>query len=202
MPRPSCARLAAGAALLVLAACANLQKNVPKTSKADPTQAYVAGRFEEVNATFGFSLHDAKGVEYRVTFKEDRTPGIYVDATQRGVVGLTAIPPGDYRVSGWIHDTVTKPLREDGHLSRPFHVDAGHIVFLGSFDATVRTWTVGNMLHTEWSLDPKPIRADEVVTVVRGAYPASQRSPQCARRRSTTSTSRLQREGLRAQLLH
>ena len=80
--------------------------------------------------------------------------------------------PGDYRVSGWSHGAVTKPLGEGSALARPFHVDAGQIVFLGNFDATFRTSTLGNTEYREWSITPMAFRADEVVTSVRGAYPA------------------------------
>jgi hypothetical protein len=164
--------LLAAIALLTVPACAGLRNNVSRTSRPDPGAAYIGGRFESVNGAFGIVLRGAGDDVRHITFVGKRLFLFDENVTEWDVVGLTAIPPGDYRVSGWSHGAVTKPLGEGSALARPFHVDAGQIVFLGNFDATFRTSTLGNTEYREWSITPMAFRADEVVTSVRGAYPA------------------------------
>jgi hypothetical protein len=160
--------------LPLLAACAGIQKPLETTAALDPAKGYVAGRFARLSGSeFGLALYDERDVEFRVTFgaRPATTKGIVPErGTAIDVTGITGLPPGDYRVGGWIAAGV-RPLNANSPLGRPFRVEPGHVVFLGNFDAISTTWTSGTVTTTEWKLQPLAIKADEVAAVVRKAYP-------------------------------
>ncbi len=170
--------LLAAAAVAGLSACGSVvtvQSNVDKDAKPTVGAGYIAGSFSRIEGSgFGFVVTDQAGRDRNITFGEK-----FVDAAS-DVTGLVAVPPGMYRVTGWItfdvgsHFESNKPqdVRPPHPLARPFEVKPGHVVYLGTFEAKFSSGLVSpTKRRSQWSVQPRALRADEVVEVVRKAYP-------------------------------
>ncbi len=160
---------------LLASGCVSVRNNVGTETKPDPALGYVAGSFASVQGSgFAFVLTDARGEDRTFTFGIGGLVGSSTDLT-----GMIPVPPGDYRISNWLtfnrltrEQSVRKPVPSGHRLARPFHVEAGHVVFLGSFDASSSTSRTGMTRLIEWRIAPRGIRADEVLTLVRKAFPS------------------------------
>ncbi len=166
-----------------LAGCAGLQPIVKKTATYDPAKGYVVGTFGSVeNSGFGLVLTDHIGRRYPITFGEAK----FGDAT-RDLTGMVALPPGDYRITDWMTYTrvagvavQTLPFPEGNPITRPFEVKPGHVVYLGRFDAAMHRSSKGLLgitVHTEWSINARPISADAVPPVIAREYPGFTAAP-------------------------
>jgi hypothetical protein len=161
--------------LLALTACSGMsavQRPLATGAGFDPTKGYVAGRFEVLTgAEFGFSLRDEYGDEYQVTFGKRGIRPYFVEV--RDATGITALPPGDYELAGWMHGPKVHSIPRASRTR--FHIGAGHVMFLGTFDATTKNtsvqigWRTGTQI--EWRIVAKPLAADEALRIVQRAYP-------------------------------
>ena len=159
---------------LLASGCVTVQRNVSTDMKVDPALGYVAGSFASVQGSgFAFVLTDARGEDRTFTF------GVGLVGSSTDVTGMIAVPPGDYRISNWLtfnrltrEQSDRKPVPDGHRLGRPFHVDAGHVVFVGSFDATSNTTVTGRGYLTQWRIAPRSIRADDVVSLMNKGFPS------------------------------
>lgn len=163
------------AASTALAGCVHMQSIEAKTASVDPKAGYVGGAFNTSGgaAGYGFAIVDPAGKRWFLPFADPGGNGQrYTDGK---MVGLIALPPGDYRVGAWVKSTFDskgKEIPSTDSLGRPFTVQPGHVVFLGSFNATKTATSSGNVITTHFSITPVALRADEVVTTVAAEYPA------------------------------
>lgn len=174
------ALLVSVAAASALSGCVTMQSIVDKTTQPDPATGYVGGTFVTTGGAFkyGFGIRDAVGKQWFLPFADLANNGTrYLDGTMTGFV---ALPPGDYRVGSWVKsnmDTSGKAVPATDAVGRPFHLEAGHVLYLGSFDASTTSSISGNMIITHFSIRPKATRADEVWAVVTRTYPGFGNAP-------------------------
>jgi hypothetical protein len=173
----------AAVGVVALAGCAGIQRTVKNASTYDPAQGYVAGTFASMDGDgFGLVLSDQIGRPVRITFDEAEPDDPTHDVT------LVALPPGDYKVTGWFsyeHGTqlklLTHPFSSDQAIARAFELKPGHVVYLGEFDAKADR-KVGSLLlalivSARWSIAARPISAEEVPPMLAHAYPAFTAAP-------------------------
>lgn len=162
-------------AALILTGCASIHPAVENTAGPIATSGYVAGGFTR-NKGNGFaflvrSLDSDK--EYGMSLGEDSAMPSEVD---NQVVAI-ALPPGRYAITQWVaYATLTKekiktsPVTNE-HLSTPFTVKAGAVLYLGDFSIlTTRTYSYPTT-YTNWSIKPQPITTAQARRKFYAAYP-------------------------------
>jgi hypothetical protein len=178
-------------ALALALGCVGLRPPVATNAAPVAGSGYVAGVFhvdEKSDFATGFALGilDGKGREYVIPFSYDGRSR----RAAEGSVSLTALPPGDYRVSTWyLYDAFQTvkargAIRRGHPLAQPFAVAPGAVVVLGRFTGSyvskldvamaIAGWVSGT--H-RWSLCPQPLGADEALAAVHGRYPAFAQAP-------------------------
>jgi hypothetical protein len=146
----------------------------PSSERPDPSQGYVAAVASMQGYGFALVLTDPVGREYLVRF--DPRSKLRATHTRTRRV-LLAIPPGDYRVSRvswhdeWNRQLDSNPVPEVSPLGRSFSVEAGHFVYLGTFDSTGSKWPSFAKTRYQWSMKPREIAADDLFDAVGESYP-------------------------------
>lgn len=159
-------RLAAVLALALLASCVpGLRPTLPPDFSPDGESGYVGllGRaYDPGPYIYGLVLQNEHGFPFTVPLRSE--------------LALANLPAGTYHA---VYFTVWRkagdPLTSseipvDHPVARPFVLDAGEVVILGSWDMHL---TVKNdrQRTTQYSLSSRPLTAIEAATSVRGRYP-------------------------------
>lgn len=160
---------------LVLSGCASIHPAVENTAEPVATSGYVSGGFTR-NKGNGFafivrSLDSDK--EYGMSLGEDSA----MPSEVSNQVVAIALPPGRYSITQWVaYATLTKekmktsPVTNE-HLSTPFTVKAGGVVYLGDFSIlTTRTYSYPTT-YTNWSIRPQPLTTAQARRKFFAAYP-------------------------------
>lgn len=168
-------KIGAVAALMVLfSGCAPIKVAPvePGMAAPNPTSGYVAGSFtREKMSDVAFVVHDTDtGVDYNLPLGADSR---YPAAVNDQVIAI-AVPPGHYAINQWVaYATITKDtlIRKDvsnRHLSAPFTVLAGDVIFLGKYLITGGA-TYGGL---SWHIQPLKIDVADAQRAFVAAYPA------------------------------
>jgi len=154
-----------------LAACASIEPVVRHTASPEPSFGYIAGSFTRSGAgAFAFIIRNVEsGAEYGMPIGED---SLMINDFSSLIIAIK-IPPGRYEVLHWItYGTITKERLskseiKNAYLARPFTVEAGSVVHLGSFSVAT-TLPLG---HIEWTIASNPMTSREAKAGFLAAYP-------------------------------
>jgi hypothetical protein len=168
---------AIGVLLGALGGCVALQPAVVSTARPDASAAYLTGSFNRINSGgFAFIIYNTDtNQEYAMSLGEDTTwPKDVID----GVITIR-VPEGRYAVTHWVtYGTLTKErsrLRPitNSHLSAPFTVRAGSVVYLGKFNAQ----TTRSGATTYYTIKPLPIDSRAARDAFVTAHPNFKKNP-------------------------
>jgi hypothetical protein len=170
--------LAAALASAVLSGCVLTTSTVPATATPGAGSGYVAGLFARTDGhAFGFELRNAATGRVYVLPSErsERAPG--ENGTQAVMI---EVPPGTYRVTSWVtygalaHELAgRKKLSPDDALGRPFELEAGGVVLVGSIAAS----ETRDYPRTSWTLVPLPLTPASAAAALRDAFPGFAGAP-------------------------
>jgi hypothetical protein len=172
------------AAVCACCACASLQQpaTVEANAPLDAGTGYVAGIFtsSEESDRAAYVLADAQGREYLIPVLRVPRRGF---GEERQVV-VIAVPPGEYRIAGWMEVVPSKKveIHGNGGLVRPFLVRPAQVVLLGHFRPRIggRDYRFGvprEKVLTTWWVGPLPFREDLARKALAEAYPSFAAAP-------------------------
>jgi len=159
----------------ILCGCVNVQPILASEAPADITHGYISGQFSRVNLSgFGLVVKEiVSGNEYIIPMGEDTNFPSAINAQTVAV----KLQPGTYKVSQWVtyatltKETIARRSLESSPLSKPFKVNSGSVVHLGSYSLGGNKEISYAGLTMNFRMDPLPVTEIQVYDAFKHTYP-------------------------------